>query len=244
MYPIARSTCVGLLAGALILTACGAGNGATPTPDAGSQLTAVASTVQAELTKAAVLTPSATFTTIPTDTVAAPPTAEIPTMPIGTLPVGTTVPVEGATAAIPATPAVPVATVPQASIPDKALYVSQSIADKTKLSAGDKFTIAWKIKNTGTTTWSTKYQIRHYAGESFNADASVAFPKEVKPGDEVDLSVKMVVPSSSGSHNTVWVLTNADGANFYTVDLTIQVGGSDATKTPKPTKTPTTEPTS
>jgi len=77
----------------------------------------------------------------------------------------------------------------------------------------------------------------------------ISFPKEVKPEEEVDLTLNMKAPTTGGTYDSIWVLTNANGANFYSVTITIKVEGaastatatleSTATNTPEPTLTPT-----
>jgi hypothetical protein len=106
--------------------------------------------------------------------------------------------------------------------------------------------MTWTVKNTGTTTWSTKYLLRFYAGDQLGAPASAAFPKEVKPNDSIQLSVPMKAPSAAGKYLGNWVLTNADGVNFPTY-LTIQVvvaNTASATNTNAPAATQTSTPLS
>jgi len=67
----------------------------------------------------------------------------------------------------------------------------------------------------------------------------IKFPKDVKPNESVDLTLSMKAPNRAGEFNTVWVLTNADGANFYTLYLKIRVGGSTPTPSPTATANPT-----
>ncbi|HVN55816.1 MAG TPA: NBR1-Ig-like domain-containing protein [Anaerolineaceae bacterium] len=231
MIPFAKIARPGLLAGALFLGACSTPTAApSPTLDPGTQLTAIASTVQAELTQRVALTPSATFTQEPTNT-EVPPTAAVPTLP-----------------AVTDTPAaVIILTATRPAVADKGLYLGQTVADNSKMDPGKSFTMTWKMKNVGTTTWSTKYQLRFFAGNTLGAKNAVAFPKEVTPGDTVELSVNMKAPSDPGNYHSVWVLTNADGANFFPVTLDIIIGNPPtATKTSVPATaapTATTGPT-
>lgn len=196
-----------LAAGLFILSACTPK--AAPTVDSNTVYTQVAGTVQADMTKAAAQTPSATPTTEPTATTEAtqaPTAAEVsPTVETSPIPVFT-------------------ATRPAA--PDKAEYVSQSVADNTKLDPGKQFTITWKMKNVGTSTWTTAYLLRFYSGDQMKAPATSKFPKEVKPGDTVELSVAMTAPSTAGTYRGDWVLTNADGINFSPIFIQIVVGNA------------------
>ncbi len=211
-----------LAAGLLTLAACTPAATGTPTPDANAVYTQAAGTVQAALTEAAAQTPSATATTAPTNTAEA---AVAPTQPQTAV---------SPTALV--TP-IPVSTATKASLPDKAQYVSQGIADDTKFDPGAGFTITWALKNIGTTTWTTKYLLRYYSGDQMGAPATVAFPKEVKPGETVELSVNMTAPTSAGTFISNWVMTNADGVNFYPVYIQIKVGNAPTATTAPPTET-------
>lgn len=209
-----------VLAGLLALTACSAGSG-TPTPDANTVYTQVASTVQSELTQSAALTPSATATVEPTATETPAPTV-------------------AATSSTPAGTATSAATGTRAPSPDRGEYIGQSITDNTKFDPGQTFTMTWTVKNAGTTTWTTAYCFRFFSGEQLGAPATIQMPKEVKPGDTVELSVPMTAPSKNGTLLSTWVLTNKDGVNFGSVYLQILVGDAPA---PTNTSAPIAQPT-
>jgi hypothetical protein len=214
---------------ALALTACSKSD-ATPTKDPQMVYTEAAQTVAAGLTETALAMPSST----PTNTVE--PTATATVTP-------------EVTATSEATVAVvqPSATV-ALSNGDKAEWVTQSPADGTSMYPGQDFTLVWTLKNVGTTTWTTSYQVRYYLGGTvlrFGA-SDQKFSKEVKPGESIDLTLSMEAPQDGGDYTTQWVLTNKDGANFYPLSLNIKVTGNKpaptntpapATNTPEPTAT-------
>ncbi|MDD5367742.1 MAG: NBR1-Ig-like domain-containing protein [Anaerolineaceae bacterium] len=219
-------------AGALTLSACSAK--ATPTTDANAVYTQAAGTVQAELTKAGELTPSATVTTAPTST----------TEPTQASTAAATVPTVG-------TSPVPVFTATRPVSPDRAEFVSQSVADNTKVNPGQQFTLTWKVKNVGTSTWTTAYLLRYYSGAQMGGAASTNFPKEVKPNETVEVGVNLTAPLSTGTYMGNWVMTNADGVNFFplyiqivvgnppTVTITVVPSATTAATTEVPTNTPT-----
>jgi hypothetical protein len=156
-------------------------------------------------------------------------------------------------------PTVPAATV--SSLPDKAEFVSDvTVPDGTKYAPGTAFTKTWRLKNTGTTTWTTAYQVRYYAGDAMGSSSSKAVPNEVAPGATVDISIDLKAPSTAGSYQTTFVLSNAEGYNFSNFYVLIEVTGStsatntptddnddddddDKTQTPAPTATEVVVPT-
>lgn len=212
-----------------ILSACGSRN-ATPTLDAAAVYTQAVQTVQAGLTQTAISLPTNT----PTET-------EMPTFtPESTL--------EATFTLVPlSTNSVP-PTLPSESNGDIGEWVSQTPGDGTTIYANQSFTTTWVVKNIGTTTWNKNYQLRFYLSDPVLrfSGSDIKFPRDVKPGDTVDLSVAMTAPSTAGDYTTVWVLTNDQGVNYYFVTLNIKVPGVAPTATntiaPAITETPASTP--
>jgi len=196
-----------LIAGSMILTACGgAPANTTPTVDPLVLKTQIYQTVEAELTRSALLTPTATVT--PTIT----PTATLaPTTAVGS-------------------PTVAITLAPTGSA-NQGEFISQSVPDDTKVNPGSTFTMTWTIKNVGTTTWSTSYLIRFYAGETFGTKSSQPMPKTVAPGETVDITMSLKAPTAAGTYEGTWVLTDTTGINFRPFNLRIVVGNATATPT-------------
>ena len=218
-----------LITGSMILTGCDKSSKPTTTPDANVVYTQAYETVAAKLTQTAEFMPTATSTSTPEPS----PTATLAT-PTSTTPLATT-PVVNPTNTL------------RPTSPDRALWISQNPADYTQFTPGQNFTMTWRIQNIGTSTWSTQYQFRFYAGSAGRMNASDIFlPKEVKPNEEIELTLQMTAPDTAGEQNSIWVLTNADGINYYSVSILINVAGAAYTPTsPAPTATisPTATPT-
>ncbi len=95
---------------------------------------------------------------------------------------------------------------------DEASYVADvTIPDATVIQPGDTFVKTWRVRNTGTTSWSTDYALRFSSGDRMDGPDSVPVPREVKPGDVVELSVRLKAPTQSGRHRSAWKLSNARG---------------------------------
>lgn len=211
-----------MLAG-LTLSVAAACSRAETTPNAEAVYTQAAQTVQAGLTQTAALMPTNTATNTP-------------------LPTNTVTPTQAVTATSAVSPTnTVVPTNPRPTIADKGLWISQNPADGTVVSPNQPFNMVWTVKNVGTTTWNTNYQLRYYLSEAILrfSGQDIKFPKEVKPGETIDLSTSMRAPTSTGDYTTIWVLTNDQGVNFYQITLTIKVAGAAATSTTAATVTPT-----
>jgi len=212
---------VALIISALVMSACN-GTPPEPTPDANMIYTAAAQTVQAQLTQEALLNPTATNTPEPTNTPQPTSTlAGIPTLPLP----GAVTP-----GSVQITlPAIATATRQAAPVADKAEWVTQSPADNTELPNDVDYDIVWTLKNTGTTTWTTDYIYRFYAGDTLHQKSSYKLPKTVAPGESVDLTVDGKTSGLKGEKTATWVITNKDGANFYAFTVTLKFTGKEAT---------------
>jgi hypothetical protein len=225
-----------LLLSVLLLGACSPSTPQpAPTIDTNEILTQAAATVGVEMTRVAGLTPSpapATATTAPTNTPGTAVTSEVqPTQPAAAQPTSTR--------------AQPAVTAPAGNAPDAAGFVDDiTIPDGTAANPGAKFVKTWRIKNTGTTTWTTTYALVYLDGERMDAPDSIPMPKEVAPNETVDISVTLTAPSQPGSYKTFFRLRNAAGQFFRldtSGDLWVQIsvgGGSTATVAPSATATP------
>jgi hypothetical protein len=76
------------------------------------------------------------------------------------------------------------------------------------------FTKTWRIKNTGSCTWTTSYSIVYVSGEKFSAKNSTPMPTTVSPGESVAISVDLIAPNTPGDYRGNWMLRNSSGVLF------------------------------
>lgn len=107
---------------------------------------------------------------------------------------------------------------PPAIIPaacDRAAFVADiTVPDGTFFSPGAAFTKTWRLKNVGSCSWKTDYRLVYYSGERMNASTTLTLPRQVNPGETVDLTVDLIAPLTAGTYRGSWVLSNAGGALF------------------------------
>jgi Ig-like domain from next to BRCA1 gene len=191
---------------ALVLSACNLPASGTQEENGGGNasaiLTAAAQTVEASLTQtAAQNTP--TVAVLPTSTIA-PPTVTL--------------------AAASPTLNVPAATATQDC--DNADFVTDvTIPDGTVVDPSESFTKTWRLKNSGTCSWTSSYAVVFSSGDSMSGPASQALTGNVNPGQTMDISVDLKAPATSGDYTGYWKLRNAAGTTFATFYVTIKVGG-------------------
>lgn len=225
MSKIMKTSGLLIVLAAVLLSACGSGQ-AEPTINPDLIYTSAAMTVAAQLTEAAELNPTSTFTIMPpTETQAAP---TLPINPPGTSVGGT--PGQGlltSTALVlPTFTASPLPPVAQA----KYEVIGQSPADDTKIHPGTSFDMIWTIKNTGTETWTENYTVQFFTGDRIGGGhyttAKYEFGKNIKPGETINVRVDMQAPKAKGEYYSWWKLKDANGVNFGDVDVTIIVTDS------------------
>jgi hypothetical protein len=93
------------------------------------------------------------------------------------------------------------------------------------------FTKTWRLKNTGTCSWTPAYAVVFFSGEAMSGPAVQALTANVNPGQTVDLSVNLKAPATEGTYTGYWKLRNAAGVTFtqFYVAIKVQGGGSGGT---------------
>lgn len=188
---------IGVLLSLLWLAACGSPvPTSTPTLDLNPIRTEVAATVLAQMTQALFLTPS--VTPLPSPTATTPPTST---------------PTQAASPSPSATSTLSIGTA-KAGTENQAQWVSQTIADDTIFAPSETFTMTWRLKNVGTSTWTAGYLLRYYSGDTFSAPKEIPLGREVQPGGMVDITIHMKAPAKPGSYRSDWVMSTENRSNF------------------------------
>lgn len=185
--------------------------------------TEAAQTVVAGLTQTATYFPMNTATVLPTETATAEPTATRPPIVIPSLQSGT-----GQSTAT-----------SSAVYPYAVEFISSSPYPNQFL-PGQKFTLTWQFKNTGTTNLSWKTRFYHQNGIQLADQSSYSIDQSVEPGDTLTISMPATAPAEHGTHKTEWVFQDPNGIIFFTVYYLAIVGDqSFITDEPgSPTSTP------
>ena len=98
---------------------------------------------------------------------------------------------------------------------DWAQFVTDvSVPDGWPVYPGQVFRKTWRLKNIGTCTWTRSYSLVFAGGEQMGGLAAVNLPKDVPPGQTVDISVDLTAPTLPGMYRGYWQLRNASGGLF------------------------------
>ena len=98
---------------------------------------------------------------------------------------------------------------------DRAAFVTDvTVPDGADFTPGQAFVKTWRLRNNGTCTWTSSYDLVFDHGDSMGGSASLALPGLVHPGETIDLSVNLTAPGAEGGYIGYWLLRNNDGVLF------------------------------
>ena len=100
-------------------------------------------------------------------------------------------------------------------LPYQAAFVKDvTIPDGSYVAPGKTFTKTWRIRNVGTSTWTTSMALVYYSGDQMGGPNCVYLPWAVGPGAYVDISVKLTAPDFPTSTIGQWMLRAPNGTLF------------------------------
>ncbi len=163
---------------------------------------------------ASVPTASVPTATVPTATAPAPTEPAAPTS-TRTSPLPTNTPAPTATPLPTNTPLPTLTPTPKPLPCNAAKFIDDvTVPDGTAFAPNTDFTKTWRLQNSGTCTWTTEYDLIYVDGSQMDGKKAVDMPRNVKPGETVDLSVVLTSPAKSGDYRGYWMLRAADGTVF------------------------------
>ncbi|MFV1858316.1 MAG: transporter substrate-binding domain-containing protein, partial [Anaerolineales bacterium] len=131
-------------------------------------------------------------------------------------------------------------------------YDANDLMDLPELAPGERFQKGWRLRNTGTCTWTSAYFANYVRGNTPAAQMGgqpTSIVGEVKTGQTYDLYVNLQAPQDPGEYVAYWQMhNNAQTAFGETFVVGIEVPGptpvptATLTATAVPTATETAEP--
>lgn len=107
---------------------------------------------------------------------------------------------------------IPATTAPTACSYSAVLVEDVNYPDNTQVTAGEKFTKTWKLRNSGDCPWKG-YTVAFVSGERMNAPDLVPVP-ETEVNSTVDISIDLIAPSTDGTYQANFELRNAEGQSI------------------------------
>jgi len=196
--------------GTLVFSACSASTlEATPTLSVEAVQTSAVSTFVAGLTETALALPTSTSTNTPTEIATSTPMHDTPTATDRPRP---TVTCYGL------------------------IYLSDvTIPDNTPMIPDQTFTKTWLVMNTGSCNWEAGFEFSSTGGDAMGGAAFV-LDSTVTPGEDIEISIAMTAPNTTGSVRGNWRMSTTTGT-FFGEELYVIIDVGLA-----PTLTPTPEP--
>jgi hypothetical protein len=91
-----------------------------------------------------------------------------------------------------------------------------TVPDGSHFAPGDTFTKTWRVRNTGSCTWTAAdYTLVLTDGNDFGVANSHALTADVPPWSYANLTITgMTAPATTGRHRSYWKLDNGNGQRF------------------------------
>jgi len=90
-----------------------------------------------------------------------------------------------------------------------------TIPDQTVVERGEAFTKTWRVRNTGTCSWTPAYQIKIAGGNPLSW-SNLKLLDVVPAGEETEISVEIISPEIPGKYQAWWQLSDEMGIQFGT----------------------------
>jgi len=92
------------------------------------------------------------------------------------------------------------------NIPQARFVQDVNMGVVTTLSPGTKFTKIWRMRNEGSSAWAENTVLAFVGGDQLGAPSYATSVPSVVPGEEIDIAVDMVAPSTPGRYASYWRL--------------------------------------
>ncbi len=117
-----------------------------------------------------------------------------------------------------------------------------TVPDDTVFPPNEEFEAAWRLRNSGTCTWTTEYALTPVGGDTMGVTEPQPLPNPVAPGQTVDVSVQLTAPPTPGTYRSNWQIADENGEPFgiggfiedaFWVQIIVEEG-AEAAATPLP----------
>jgi hypothetical protein len=109
----------------------------------------------------------------------------------------------------------PLASVPAPEISDctdsLTVLAESGYLDATPVEPGQTVERVWRVRNSGTCTWTPQYELIPVEGPSFGV-SPIPLSGPIAPGEETDLRLTVSAPTATGFYAGGWALRNPGGA--------------------------------
>ncbi|MDD2522981.1 MAG: NBR1-Ig-like domain-containing protein [Anaerolineaceae bacterium] len=94
-------------------------------------------------------------------------------------------------------------------------FVDETIPDGSQFYPGTAFTKTWTLRNEGTCTWNTNYNVVFISGSAMGAPVSQPISnRAVAPGETVEITIPFTAPNGAGAYKAEFKLRTSEGVIF------------------------------
>ena len=92
-----------------------------------------------------------------------------------------------------------------------ASLVGETVPDGTIMSPGQQFTKVWRVKNTGTCAWDSTWKFIFSQGDLMGGAYVYNFPQPAAPDQTVDVPIVLTAPTEGGTYKGYWKIQSPWG---------------------------------
>lgn len=107
-----------------------------------------------------------------------------------------------------------------------------TVPDNTNFIVEKPFTKTWRLRNDGTCTWTSAYQLIFDSGERMSGPLTQQLTSgSVDPGQTIDVAVDLIAPALAGTYKSNWKIKDGSGNVFalasgpFFVQIVVKRGG-------------------
>ena len=89
-----------------------------------------------------------------------------------------------------------------------------TVPDGLPVAPGQILEKIWRLQNIGTCWWTPQYKLVFVGGAQMGGVSEMNLPKDVPPGESIDLKIGLTAPSVPGRYIGYWKLQNINGGLF------------------------------
>jgi len=89
-----------------------------------------------------------------------------------------------------------------------------TIADGTIFAPNADFKKTWQLKNIGSCSWTSEYNLVFVDGDRMSGKKAITIPEKIRPGEALNISVELTSPQEAGDYRGYWMLRSGSGEWF------------------------------
>jgi hypothetical protein len=99
-----------------------------------------------------------------------------------------------------------------------------TIVDGTEMTPGETFTKTWQVRNEGSCSWTSGYELVFGEGDDMGGTSPQQLSSDsISSGSILDVSVELTAPDDPGTYRGVWHIRNPQGDIFTRSGIWVEI---------------------